>query len=458
MMRRVLIVSPHFPPDTSAATHRVRLLAPHLPQFGWEPTIVTVDPRDSETRLDPDLAAMVPESLRVVRARGWSHNWTRRLGFGDLGLRAFRGLQRTSRQMLRSENFDLLFITIYPSYPALLGPRFKREFGVPFVLDYQDPWVGEWGRSVGGGTMGEATLKNRLARWLATKLEPPVARAADAITAVSAGTYEAVLARNPELHGKLCAAIPLGGEAADYEFLRTHPRPNAFFDPDDGHCHVCYVGTLLPLGFETLRAVLKAAAVLRLRRPELYARLRFHFFGTSNQTATNAPARVLPVARDLGVANIVSEVPYRVDYLDALTLQTQASAILMMGSSERHYTASKLYPGLLARRPILAAYHEASTAVDVLGRAARPPTVRLVTYGDTVRAEARVPELARELEALVENPIWDESSVNIDAVKEFSAQALAGLLAQVFDRVVVMHKCSRSDAIRPARPDNAPAE
>src|SRR5439155_20636351 len=55
-VRRVLMVSPHFPPDTNAATHRVRLLAPHLPARGWEPTVVAVDPRDYEGRLDPALA------------------------------------------------------------------------------------------------------------------------------------------------------------------------------------------------------------------------------------------------------------------------------------------------------------------------------------------------------------------------------------------------------------------
>ena len=31
-MRRVLMISPHYPPDSTAATHRVRLLAPHLPR------------------------------------------------------------------------------------------------------------------------------------------------------------------------------------------------------------------------------------------------------------------------------------------------------------------------------------------------------------------------------------------------------------------------------------------
>src|SRR5262249_36216040 len=86
-MRRALIVSPHFPPDSSAASHRMRLLAPHLAEAGWTPTVVAVEPDAYEGRLDPDLAAMVPDSLEVVRAPAWRAGWTRRVGIGDLGLR-----------------------------------------------------------------------------------------------------------------------------------------------------------------------------------------------------------------------------------------------------------------------------------------------------------------------------------------------------------------------------------
>ena len=191
-MPRVLMVSPHFPPDTTAATHRVRLLAPHLPAFGWEPTVVTVNPRDYDGRLDSGLCELVPPSVRVVRCRAWSIQWTRRIGVGDLGLRAFSGLRRRCSELLQHEKFDALFITIYPTYPALLGPLLKRRFGVPFVLDYQDPWVGSWGKTVGGGRDGRPDLKSRLSRALAMTLEPRVVRAADAITAVSDLTYEQI--------------------------------------------------------------------------------------------------------------------------------------------------------------------------------------------------------------------------------------------------------------------------
>ncbi len=447
-MRRVLMVSAHFPPDTSAATHRVRLLAPHLVRYGWEPTVVSVDARDYEGRLDAGLANLVPLDLRVVRCRAWPARLTRAFGVGDLGLRAFSGLFKATSDLLRRESFDALFITIHPTYPALLGPILKRRFGVPFVLDYQDPWIGAWGASVGGGPGGRPDAKSRLSRFVATRLEPRAVRAADAIVAVSGETYEEVRRRHPAIERTPFAAIPVGGEPADFDRLRCRPRPNPFFDPADGRVHLCSVGTLLPLGRETLRAVLGAVALLRTRRPDVYDRLSLHFIGTSNQSpspmtsragrrramAGNLPARALPLARELRVADRVSEIAPRVEYLDALSAQVQAGGILMMGSSERHYTASKLYPALLARRPILAVFHRESSVVEILGRTARRPAARVVTYDDAIRAESRVEAIYEELSALVRNPTYDPHAVDHDALADYSARSLAGRLARVLDQ------------------------
>jgi len=199
----------------------------------------------------------------------------------------------------------------------------------------------------------------------------------------------------------------VGGEPADFARLRREPRPNPYFDAADGATHLCYVGTLLPLGFEVLRALLGAVRLLRQRGPERYERLHLHFFGTSNQTRPDAAARVLPVARELGVADRVSEIAPRIDYLDALTVQVQATAILMLGSSEAHYTASKLYPALLAGKPILAIHHGESSVVEILRRAAPPPMARVITYTDAERAESRVDAICGALSALIDHPGHD---------------------------------------------------
>ena len=432
-MRRVLMVTPHFPPDSSAASHRVRLLAPHLPQAGWSPTIVTLERSAYEGRLDRDLEALVPPGLEIVRVPAWPYSMTRRVGLGDLGLRAFSGLRRACRRLLARERFDALFITIYPVYPALLGAGLKAEFGVPFVLDYQDPWVGAWGESVGGGVNGRPDWKSRASRTLGMWLEPRAVGAADALVAVSQGTLDGIIERMPAAARLPHGVIPLGFEPDDFESLRRRSPDVARFDPSDGLVHLCYVGTLLPTGIDTLRLLLRGLERARREDPAA-GRLRLHFFGTSNQSVADRD-RVLPIARECGVAEWVTEAPGRLDYLDALSVLTHASAILLLGTSERHYTASKLYPALLAKRPILALFHDASSVVSILRGAATEPSVRVIAYGDGPPSETRVAEVACHLKALAASCAYNPADVALDRAADVSARRLARQLAAVFDRV-----------------------
>jgi glycosyltransferase involved in cell wall biosynthesis len=424
-VRRVLCISPHFPPDSSAATHRLRLLAPHLAAYGWEPTILTVDPRDYEGRLDSALARSLPPGVRVIRARAWPRGLSRCFGFGDLGMRAFHGLWRNASALLSSEPFDAVFITIYPTYPALLGPMLKRLFGVPFVLDYQDPWVGEWGRSVGPGANSRPDFRSRASRLLAAQLEPKALVAADGVTAVSKATYEQALARTPAAKPRALAELPVGWDRRDLQFLGSH----AATFPDDGLVHLSYVGTLLPAGFDTLRAVFAAVVKLRVSDPAAF-RLRLHFFGTSNQRTADAPMRVLPVAAEFGLLDVVTEQATRLDYFDALAVLRDSSAVLLIGSSERHYTPSKVFPALMAEKPVLAVMHGASNASDLLKRLGRPPSIRLVTYDDAT-AGARVDAIVAELRALLENPKYCPDAVDVRALEPTSACVLARRLAGV---------------------------
>ena len=292
-MRRLLMISPHFPPDSSAGTHRVRLLAPHLATYGWTPTVLTVDEHDYEGRVDPGLRALVPASLAVERSRALSPRLTRALGVGDLGLRALPGLRRAAWTLFERDAFDAVFITIYPTYPAVLGPMIKRRFGVPFILDYQDPWVGAWGREVGGGAAGAVDSKSRWTRGLAERIEPRVLRMADGVTAVSARTYQEAIARTGA-HPRATAEIPIGWDPSDIDAVDR--RTDALqLIPDDGRVNICYTGTLLPLGVATLRAVLNAARTAVDREPALADRLRLYFFGTSNQSQ-GTDERVMPHA------------------------------------------------------------------------------------------------------------------------------------------------------------------
>lgn len=430
-MRRLLMISPHFPPDSSAATHRVRLLAPHLPHFGWEPVVLTVAPDAYEGRLDPNLADLVPPSVEVVRVAARPARLTRRVGIGDLGLRAYGALRSAAIALCSARRFDAAFVTIYPTYPAMLGPQLKQRFGVKFILDYQDPWVGAWGAAVGGGPGRSVDFKSRLSRRVAEYLEPRALCAADGVTAVSARTYEEAIDRIG-CRPPVTAEIPIGWDERDIVASRVRGRVQPRFE--QGMVHLCYVGTLLPLGVDVLRALLKAVKVVTERNPRVAGALRLHFIGTSNQSDASEPI-VLPHAQALGVAHLVDERPARVDYLDALGLLRQSSIVLLLGSSEPHYTPSKVFPALLASRPLLAMYHERSPVVELLRTALPPPAGQVVAFGDAERwDDASVARIADRLSTLL-GLAGQTVDVNAGALEPWSARALAGRLARVCDGV-----------------------
>ena len=144
---------------------------------------------------------------------------------------------------------------------------------------------------------------------------------------------------------------------------------------------------------------------------------------------------MLPIAAEYGLGGVVTEHAPRLDYFDALGVLRDSSAVLLLGSHERHYTPSKVFPALVAERPILAVMHAASNASDLLRRIGRPPTVRLVTYDDTGVA-ARVKDIGVELAALAAEPRYAASAINPDVLEPTSACALAGRLADVLNRCV----------------------
>ena len=92
MTRRVALVSGHFPPSNLVGAQRARLWSRYLPEFGWEPIIVTGDPLKYEERPDPDLERLVTPGLRVVHAATWPTRPVRLVG--DIGVRSFCGCYR----------------------------------------------------------------------------------------------------------------------------------------------------------------------------------------------------------------------------------------------------------------------------------------------------------------------------------------------------------------------------
>ena len=67
-MKRILMIAYHFPPLAgSSGIQRTLRFVQHLPSLGWQPLVLSADPRAYEKTSD-DLMADVPPSTVVRRA------------------------------------------------------------------------------------------------------------------------------------------------------------------------------------------------------------------------------------------------------------------------------------------------------------------------------------------------------------------------------------------------------
>lgn len=424
-MKRVLIVSPYFPPSMLAGVHRARHLAKHLPAAGWQPTVLCVDENFHEEMIDPELAKLLPANIEVVKTKALSSQLTRSVGIGDISLRAFNHLKTSLRRILDTRPIDAVLITGSPYYPMLFSRWLKRRYGKPIVLDFQDPWVS------GYGAAQSRFSKIGAAHWLASQLEPRALRSADFVTSVSDVQNAELARRYPWLNPEKMAAIPIGGDLDDFQYLRLRDRPCPWIEGSPSFFTISYIGNVWPGAYRTLETLFAAVAQLKIERPQLYERLRLIFVGSSNLATTSVAEVVMPFARRAGIAEKVYEEPARIPYLDALNIMLRSDILLMLGSNEPHYTASKLYPTLLAERPVLAIFHEQS---DLCAITETVGGVMLVKFGNASPVTTKVDEIAQSLVALAEDRA-KIAQVDSGKLESYLGPAIARRFADIFDQV-----------------------
>jgi len=425
-MRKILIISPHYPPSNLAAVHRTRLFALHLPDFGWEPHILTVHERYYEERLDPDLCRLLPAGQHVYTCRAFPV--TRPRLVGDIGLRGFVFLFMAARRILRIRRIDLLYIPIPSFYGALLGRLLHATTGIPYGIDYIDPWVQVFPGS------DRTFSRHWWSTLLSGMLEPIAVRRAAWITGVAEGYYKGVQQRNPRLL-RTCrfGAMPYGGEANDHEALSGISR-EAYLFREGGRFRFVYAGALLPKAHAPLDAIFRAIAASRAD----FADVEFHFIGTGLRPNDPASYTVRPHAERHGLwGTVVYEHASRIPYLDVLIHLAAADAVFILGSTEPHYTPSKTYQAVLSGKPILAVLHAESTAVGILRQTGAgrvldfPGEAGVAAIGDAFA------ETCRSFRAFAR--AFDPLQVDRKAFEAFSAREVTRQLAVLLDQVADGH-------------------
>ena len=354
-MKKILLLNAHFPPSNLAGVHRTRLFAQHLTSFNWEPVVLTVHEKYYEEEPDWNLVSLLPPALRVEKVKAFRITKPRLIG--DIGLRAFWQLYQKAKQLIIKEKIEFIYISIPSFYCALIGRWLHSSTGIPYGIDYIDPWVHDFPGS------NQVFSRHWFAKKLAGFLEPVAIKKASLITGVAAGYYTAVLERNPHLKkSAVVGSMPYGGEKQDQLLLQTlNKKPYLFFKNDK--LQIVYAGAMMPKSYKPLEAVFKSMA----NNPLLFSNTIFHFIGTGKTPNDKDGYNIKALAQKYGLwQKIIFEYPERIPYLDVLVHLNAADGIFILGSTEPHYTPSKIYQAVLSEKPVMALLHQDSTAVQVI--------------------------------------------------------------------------------------------
>lgn len=337
------------------------MLLPFFRENEWEAEVLAVSPDDVSAPIDPWLAEDLPADVPVHRVAALALRWSRIPGLGGLGLRALGALKRAGDRLLSERRFDLVYFSTTVFEVHMLGPRWRRKFNVPFVIDYQDPWVNDYYRDHPAVTPPGGRLKFRIADAMHRWMEPRVLQKCAGLTAVSPA-YPAQLRARYSFDLPPVLVQPFPGAKGDFERLRRDASAA-------GHDKIewLYVGRGGADMATSLRALFIA---IRDHAPlSLKKRLRLRFVGTSYAAAGKGVRTVVPIAEEVGLADLVEESPDRISYEQTLAMLVRADALIVPGSDDPSYTASKIYPYLLAGRPLLAVFHRESSVVDLMAKA-----------------------------------------------------------------------------------------
>lgn len=440
MKRRVLIISPHFPPINAPDHQRVRMSLPYFKEFGWEAHVIAVQPDCVEGVRDTLLTKTVPDYIPVSYTKAIPVKQTRRIGLGSLGLRCFPYLLRTGDFLLNQQKFDLIYFSTTVFTTMALGVRWYRKYGAPYAVDFQDPWLDNYYQESGTPPPG-GRFKYGFAQLQARFLEPRTLSKVSHIISVSPKYPEILQQRYPHLNPQQFTVLPFGAPESDFELLSSLNIQQTIFNPNDGKQHWVYVGRGGNDMALALRALFLGIQYHRRQNPEPWESIQLHFVGTSYAPKELAIKTIEPIAEEFGIAELVTEHTNRIPYFEALQVLTDSDAILIIGSNDSSYTASKLYPCVLARKPIFAIFHHQSSVVDILNRT---QAGFAVTFTSNSQPKDLLPEVTAGLRKLMSVPKEFEPDTNWSAFEPYTAKKMTQQQCSIFDKCVASTEVNKS--------------
>lgn len=341
---------------------RVRMSLPYFKNFGWDAEVVAVEDEYVDTVKDPLLLQSIPNTIKIHRVKALSRKWTGKLGLGSLALRSLWFYRVKVNELLETGMFDLIYFSTTAFPICILGAYWKKKYGVPYVIDMQDPWHTDYYQNK---PKKERPKKYWFSYRLNKYLEPLAMKSVDGLISVSPNYIDTLKIRYPALKDKPSAVITFGGFDLDFDIANTNRLTNKIRF-EGSYINLVYVGRggydlqpALSTLFTSFKKGLESNFVL-------FEKIRMHFIGTSYAPQGKGEHTILPVAERFNISPFVHEQTDRIGFYESINCLQQADGLLIIGSNQPAYTASKLYPYILAKKPLLAVLHQESSATQII--------------------------------------------------------------------------------------------
>jgi len=435
-MRRVLMLAYFYPPIGGGGVQRSAKFAKYLPDFGWQPYIISTTESIGGEGLDETLLADVPENVIVKRASSpkcQPITWlTRRFPFLERLVRTDRLIIRVllkpfvfplsileyppidiyfwwalkilplACKMAIQERIDVIYTTSSPFSVLLVGAALRLLTGKPWVADFRDPWThNPLFRFYSGGWR----------RWLDKRLEAKILAWADRVTFVA--PMQSLFEWGNTLPDK-CQVIYNGFDQAD--FARTE---HSFSSTSATIVNILFLGTVYEGMSESF-----FAALAQLAEGNHVERMRINFVGECD------------LAKEVYSAHCFESVSIafhkRVSHARAVQLMPEAQVLLLLvpGTSYgRLPPTGKIFEYMASRVPILAVVPEDGIAAKIIRE----------TGTGCVVDTTRIDELAEVLRLIADNYEAFRSmyfSPKPEVIRQFERKVLTRKLAEVFNSLV----------------------
>lgn len=355
-MNKILIITYYWPPGAGAGVQRWLKFAKYLPEYGYEPVILTVDPGYAAYPFsDPSLEREIPQNLKVYKTpaydffRLFSKDKSRipAAGFATgkdstlkgRFLRFIRGnffipdprrgwnryALRKACEIIETEKISRVVTTSPPHSTQLIGLRLKKRYpGIKWIADLRDPWTDIY--------YYNDFYHLRLARTIDAGYEKRVLQSVDTIITVGESLKNLFVQKVNGIAYK-SVVIHNGFDAEDFKEISSQ-EPDTFT--------ISYIGTLsdaYPVS-GLLNAVKKLSETGR--------DFRLRFVGPVS-------SRQMEAIRSYAGPSSVEFIPY-VNHKEAVRYMLGSSVLLLIipdHPENRLIITGKLFEYLAARKPVL---------------------------------------------------------------------------------------------------------